>query len=168
MTHVKRLQNAAEALERFLARARRLGDTLGPILWQLPPRWQADPIRLEQFAALLPADLSHAFEFRDPRWFVPPVREVLERHGLNCCIFDMPELSCPFWITSDVVYLRFHGCGAIYAGRYGREGLQPWADRVQQWLAEGRHIYAYFNNDAWANAVKDAQRLRSLLLDSPA
>lgn len=163
LTHVKRLKDAAESLERFLSRARRLGDRLGPILWQLPPRWRADPERLEAFAALLPAELTHAFEFRDPRWFVPAVREVLKRFGLAFCIFDMPDLQCPSWVTGDVIYLRFHGAEKAYGGRYGREGLQPWANRIRRWVAEGYAVYAYFNNDALGYAVSDAQVLRGLL-----
>jgi uncharacterized protein YecE (DUF72 family) len=163
LTHIKRLKDAAAPLERFLSRARRLGDKLGPILWQLSPKWRADPARLDAFAALLPTDLVHAFEFRDPRWFVPPVREILERYGLSLCIFDMPGLACPAWVTGEAVYLRFHGSGVVYGGRYGQEGLRPWADRMQGWLAEGRAVYAYFNNDAFGYAVEDAQALRGLL-----
>jgi len=158
ITHVKRLKDAAEPLARFLARARRLGEKLGPILWQLPPRWRANPERLENFAALLPPDLTHAFEFRDSRWFVEPVRRILA-----FCIFDMPGLPCPTWVTSDVVYLRFHGSGVVYEGRYGREGLQPWAARIREWLCKGRRVYAYFNNDAFGFAVEDARELRELL-----
>jgi uncharacterized protein YecE (DUF72 family) len=163
LTHVKRLKEAAEPLERFLSRARRLGDKLGPTLWQLPPRWRANPARLGTFAALLPTDLTHAFEFRDPRWFVQPVREVLERFNLGFCIFDMPDLPCPIWVTSQVVYLRFHGSVVTYGGRYGQERLQPWADRIRRWLAEGCTVYACFNNDAFGHAVEDARTLRCLL-----
>jgi len=118
---------------------------------------------LDAFAALLPTDLIHAFEFRDPRWFVPWVREILERYGLSFCIFDMPGLACPAWVTSQVVYLRFHGSEAVYGGRYGQEGLRPWADRIRAWLAEGRAVYAYFNNDAFGFAIEDARTLRGWL-----
>ena len=163
LTHVKRLKDAAEGLERFLSRARRLGDRLGPVLWQLPPHWGADPARLAAFAALLPHDLAHAFEFRDPRWLVGPVQEVLERFGLALCIFDMPGLACPTWITGRIVYLRFHGHDQVYGGRYGPERLRPWAGRIRDWLAAGRTVYAYFNNDAMGNAVEDARTLQGLL-----
>jgi uncharacterized protein YecE (DUF72 family) len=163
LTHVKRLKDAAEPLQRFLSRARRLGDKLGPILWQLPPNWQADPARLEAFASLLPADLTYAFEFRDPRWFVQPVRELLERYGLGFCISDMPGLHCPTWVTGGVVYLRLHGWCVVYEGRYGRERLQPWAEHIRGWLAEGHTVHAYFNNDAFGYAIEDAQVLQSLL-----
>ncbi|MCL4299620.1 MAG: DUF72 domain-containing protein [Anaerolineae bacterium] len=163
LTHLKRLKDVAEPLERFLSRARRLGHTLGPILWQLPPRWHADPVRLETFAALLPTDVTNVFEFRDPSWFVPAVREILERFRLGFCVFDMPNLPCPLWVTSAVVYLRFHGAETTYAGRYGRAGLEPWAERIRQWLAEGRTVFAYFNNDAFGHAVEDAQLLQELM-----
>lgn len=164
ITHLKRLKDAAEPVSRFLARARRLGDKLGPILWQLPPRWRANPERLETFASFLSPELTHAFEFRDARWFVEPVRRVLEQHDLAFCIFDLPGLPCPSWITSDVVYLRFHGSQAVYGGRYGREPLRPWARRIQDWLHQGLTVYVYFNNDALGFAVEDARQLRSLIV----
>lgn len=163
LTHLKRLKDVAEPLERFLSRARRLGDTLGPILWQLPPNWHADPVRLETFAGLLPTDVINVFEFRDPSWFVPPVREILERFRLGFCVFDMPNLSCPLWVTSPVVYVRFHGAERTYAGRYGPAGLEPWTERIRQWLAEGRTVFAYFNNDAFGHAIEDARLLRELV-----
>lgn len=181
ITHVKRLKDAADPLERFLSRARQLGEKLGPILWQLPPRWRANTERLETFAALLTPNrsaeasalsltearsrrsLTHAFEFRDPRWFVEPVRDILERHRLAFCIFDMPGLPCPAWVTSDVVYLRFHGSGEVYGDQYGREALRPWATRIQEWLCEGHDVYAYFNNDPFGYAVDDALELRQLM-----
>jgi uncharacterized protein YecE (DUF72 family) len=165
ITHLKRLKDVGEPLARFLTRAQRLGDKLGPILWQLPPRWRANPERLEAFAALLPPELIHAFEFRDPRWFVEPIRDILEQHGLAFCIFDMPGLACPTWVTGDVVYLRFHGSETVYGGRYGREALRPWADRIQAWLHEGRTLYAYFNNDAFGFAVEDARALKQLITE---
>lgn len=163
LTHVKRLKEAAEPLGRFLARARRLGPHLGPVLWQLPPRWRPNLERLASFVALLPGDVTHVFEFRDPRWFVEPVRQVLERHRLTFCIFDMPGLECPAWITSQVVYLRFHGSGTLYGGRYGAQGLAPWVERIARWLDQGLTVFAYFNNDAFGNAVEDARTLREMV-----
>jgi uncharacterized protein YecE (DUF72 family) len=146
-----------------LPRARRLGETLGPILWQLPPNWRANLKRLETSAKLLPSDLTHVFEFRDQRWFVEPVRQILEKHNLTFCISDMPGLPCPDWITSDVVYLRFHGSERVYGGLHGREGLRPWVKRISAWRRDGHYVYAYFNNDAFGYAGKDAQTLRETM-----
>jgi uncharacterized protein YecE (DUF72 family) len=144
ITHVKRLQNCEEPLDNFISRARRLGDHLGPILYQLPPRWLPNTARLEAFAQLLPHDLLHVFEFRDPRWLVDPVREVLARHQLSFCIFDMPNAQCPHWVTRPLVYLRFHGSTALYAGRYSHEELAQWAVLVRQQAASGHDVYTYF------------------------
>lgn len=163
ITHVKRLRDVAEPLARFLERARRLGNHLGPILWQLPPHWDVDTERLASFVELLPGDLNFAFEFRDKRWFAERVRRILESHNLAFCIFDMPGLPCPMWVTADVVYIRFHGSGAIYGGLYGPAALRPWAANIRRWAEEDRTIYAYFNNDACGFAVQDARTLKSLL-----
>jgi uncharacterized protein YecE (DUF72 family) len=42
-----------------------VGRQLGPILFQLPPRWHFNPERLEGFLGSLPPDYRYAFEFRD-------------------------------------------------------------------------------------------------------
>ncbi|MFZ8843445.1 DUF72 domain-containing protein [Thermoflexus sp.] len=163
LTHVRRLKDCADPLARFLERARRLGDRLGPILYQLPPGWPPDPGRLAEFAALLPPDMLHGFELRDPRWWIEPVREVLARGALSFCLFDMPELSPPLWVTGPVVYIRFHGSTALYAGRYAREALAAWAERIRGFLRAGHEVYAYFNNDAFGHAVINAVELREML-----
>jgi uncharacterized protein YecE (DUF72 family) len=163
LTHLKRLKEVAEPLTRFLTRVERLEEKLGPILWQLPPHWRADPERIRAFANHLPKDMTHVFEFRDRRWFIPQIREILEQFELTFCIFDMPDLPCPPWITSRNVYLRFHGKEMVYGGLYGRESLKPWADRIRHWLGDNRKVYAYFNNDAFGYALEDALALQDLL-----
>ena len=165
LTHLKRLKDAADALERFLGRVRLLGDTLGPILWQLPPRFPADAARLANFAGLLPREMTHVFEFRDPRWFIPSVRSVLEQAHFSFCISDMPDLACPLWVTSKTVYMRFHGSGVVYGGLYGPGGLEKWAQHIRGWSCEDRAVYAYFNNDAFGFAVEDARTLKRMLGD---
>lgn len=163
LTHVRRLKDCAEPLARFLDRARRLGDRLGPVLYQLPPNWSADPDRLAAFATLLPRDLLHVFEFRDPRWWVEPIRATLARYGLSFCLFGMPDLTPPLWITGPIVYIRLHGSTALYAGRYRREELARWAERIRGFLQAGREVYVYFNNDAFGHAVRNAMERREML-----
>ena len=167
LTHLKRLRETGESLERFLSRARRLEHASGPILWQLPPHWRANPQRLADFAAAPPHDMVHAFEFRDPSWFNEAVRKILSENGLSFCIYHMPGLECPLWVTGPVIYLRFHGSGEVYGGRYGPQGLRHWARQIKRWLEAGHTVYAYFNNDAFGYAVEDARTLLELL-DAPA
>src|SRR5439155_1638588 len=86
LTHRKKLKDPAEPLGTFLGRARLLGARLGPLLYQLPPRWKCDAGRLRQFASLLPPDLRHVFEFRDPSWYNDEVRGLLTEYRLGFCI----------------------------------------------------------------------------------
>lgn len=163
ITHLKHLRECTEPVGRFLGRARRLGDHLGPVLYQLPPHWGADPERLEAFARLLPQDLVHVFEFRNRHWFIDLVRQVLERYGLSFCIFSLPGAQCPLWVTGQAVYIRFHGSDWAYGGRYSREELSPWAQRIQGFLTQGHDVYAYFNNDAFGYALENARELKDMI-----
>jgi uncharacterized protein YecE (DUF72 family) len=115
------------------------------------------------FADFLPTDLIHVFEFRDERWFEEPVRDVLARHGLSFCIFDLPGMRCPRWVTGSIVYVRFHGSNSLYAGRYSREELAGWAETIRNFLSAGHDVYVYFNNDAFGYAVINAHELQEMM-----
>jgi uncharacterized protein YecE (DUF72 family) len=65
LTHIKRLKDAKDPIDLFFSRARHLGPHLGPVLFQLPPKWKADAGRLRDFLQVLPRDYSYAVEFRD-------------------------------------------------------------------------------------------------------
>jgi uncharacterized protein YecE (DUF72 family) len=51
----------------------------------------------------------------------------------------------------------------LYTGSYSDDDLRWWADRIREWLAIDRTVYAYFNNDGGGNAVRNAERLKQLL-----
>jgi uncharacterized protein YecE (DUF72 family) len=156
-SHLKRLRDPQESIGHFLARARRLGATLGPILVQLPPRWSADPARLEAFLQAAPRDVRWAFEFRDPSWLCEAVYATLARHGAALCIHDLLARH-PRRVTAGWVYLRYHG--VHYAGTYSPQKLAAEAARIRRWLVAGFDVYAYFNNDAGGCAVRNAADLR--------
>jgi uncharacterized protein YecE (DUF72 family) len=164
LTHRKKLKDAEESLDTFLGLARRLGNHLGPLLYQLPPRWHCDVPRLRQFIDLLPRDLTHVFEFRDPSWCNEEVRALLAETGMSFCIHDMPGFACPEWVTARTVYLRFHGPGAKrYAGRYDRARLRDGAGRIDGYREAGHDVFVYFNNDVGGHAVTNAIQLREEL-----
>jgi uncharacterized protein YecE (DUF72 family) len=163
LTHLKRLSDPAEPLERFWSRAVRLGDRLGPVLYQLPPNWRRNVERLDAFLAEVPRGRSQAVEFRDRRWYHPSVYEVLERHGVALCVHDMQGSASPKRALGPFVYLRFHGSGQRYGGRYPSQRLAAWADRIGEWAGAGLPVWAYFNNDVGGHAVRDATRLREMV-----
>ncbi len=163
ITHFKKLKDSDAALARLLERSAALGDKRGPILFQLPPRWHADPMRLACFLRRLPPGPRYAFEFRHPSWFCEAVYDLLRAFECAFCIYQLGALESPVLRTAPFLYLRLHGPRAPYQGRYGRRALQPWARRIRTWARQGHPVYCYFDNDAQAHAVADAQTLQALL-----
>jgi uncharacterized protein YecE (DUF72 family) len=167
ITHLKKLLNAQESVTRLLTAARGLGDHLGIVLYQLPPRWHADPARLEQFLAQLPPEYAAAFEFRDPSWFEPAMLSRLEEiltttHAtLAIGIGGVSPTPPNIALIGSIRYLRFHA-GASGVGFTDAE-LAVWAERLAREAEAGYESYAYFNNDAEGHAIADARRLREML-----
>jgi uncharacterized protein YecE (DUF72 family) len=164
ITHMKRLKDPTASVEKFFLAADRLEGKLGPILFQLPPRWQVNTTRLREFLEALPAGHRHVFEFRDASWLEPEVFSILRQYNAAFCIHDLGDMQTPLQITADFTYLRFHGPGeAKYTGSYPRRELQKWAHRIDDWRQALAAIYVYFNNDVGGWAVKNALTLRELL-----
>ncbi|WP_240031445.1 DUF72 domain-containing protein [Guyparkeria sp. SCN-R1] len=163
ITHLKKLKDAQSIIATFFERIDRLGDRLGPILFQLPPRWHVNVERLSAFLDALPGGYRYAFEFRDPSWWNASVTDLLATHGAAFCLFDLDGETSPFIETADFVYLRWHGTDGPYRGGYSDAQLRSLAQRFQGALDDGRDVYAYFDNDAEAQAPRDAARLRAIL-----
>jgi len=159
ITHRKKLKDPRETLSLFLQRIAVLGDKLGPVLLQLPPRWRPNPARLEGFLEALPRDQRFTFEFRDPRWHEPKVMRLLERYRSAFCCFDLDGTTSPVRVTADFVYIRLHGPVAPYRGSYSDACLADWAARIAAWQAGGLDVYCYFDNDEHAYAPRNAQSL---------
>jgi uncharacterized protein YecE (DUF72 family) len=149
--------------EKFLSRARLLGDKLGPVLYQLPPNWNCNLERLREFLALLPGDLDHVLEFRNPTWLRDEVLALLSEHGVAFCVISLPGFDCPLRVTDPLVYIRLHGSGLVYGGCYNEGELRWWAEQIRGFLGEGHDVYVYFNNDAFGYAVQNALRLKGML-----
>jgi uncharacterized protein YecE (DUF72 family) len=160
LTHVKRLREPQEPLRRFWTRVRHLGPRRGPVLYQLPPRWNPDLERLGAFLHAVP-QAAQAVEIRDRRWYGDATCKLLEGARVALCLHDMPGSATEPRPVGPLVYVRFHGAGSKYEGSYSSQRLSAWADRVVEWAREGLPVWAYFNNDAAAHAVRDADRLRS-------
>ncbi|KTG17520.1 MULTISPECIES: DUF72 domain-containing protein [unclassified Guyparkeria] len=163
ITHMKKLKDPAESIQAFFDKVDRLGDRLGPILFQLPPRWHVNVERLAAFLEALPPGYRYAFEFRDESWWTEPVTDLLAEHGAAFCLFDLEGQTTPAWTTADFVYLRWHGSDGRYQGRYPDTVLDDWAGRIRRWTRDGREVFGYFDNDAQAQAPQDADRLLNRL-----
>jgi uncharacterized protein YecE (DUF72 family) len=177
VTHIKRLKGVGAALRTFLGRAKTLGNKLGPVLVQLPPSFKLDAKRLDTFlaqaarasSALRLGRLRLAFEFRHPSWFAPGAGRdtalaLLKDRGWALAFAHSARYPYPEDepVAAGFVYLRFHGPRELFASRYGRRGLAPWARKIARWRARGLDVYAYFNNDVAGYAAEDAATLARL------
>jgi uncharacterized protein YecE (DUF72 family) len=169
-----------------------LKQTLGPILWQLPPQLGFHADRLEQFLTLLPRDLEsalalarrrdervrgraclridanrplrHALEVRHPSFVDPAFVDLLRRQNVALVVADTAG-KFPFLddVTADFVYVRLHGDTELYVSGYSDDALDRWAARINEWSSAGRDVYCYFDNDAKVHAPFDAMRLAGKL-----
>ena len=123
ITQAKKLLDPEEPLERMMSAARHLGSRLGPILYQLPPSLGLNLERLEHFLATLPKDVTSVFEFRN--------RAGTSRRPTTCSK-DMARPSARMTCRArqreriavgPIAYVRFHGGGGKYWGRYPDDRL---------------------------------------------
>jgi len=162
LTHQKKLKEPEESLSRIISHARGLSEKLGPILYQLPPRWKVNTDRLREFLLLLPRDIRHVMEFRDPSWLIDEVFELLREHSVGCCIMSAPDLPRVMKVTAPFAYIRMHSGGYDTEGNYEEPQLEWWAEQVKEFL-RNVDVYVYFNNDYKGFAVQNARRLIELV-----
>lgn len=175
LTHLKRLREPEEPVARMFEHARELGPHLGPILYQLPGSFHCDLERLEGLLAVLPralgeiggvpaeVRLQHAIEFRHPSWYADETMALLNAHGVAMCVHDKAGSAITGPLDGPFVYVRFHGPGGSYFGRYERRRIDDWSARLAEQWRDGRDVYAYFNNDPEGMAVFNARELRESL-----
>jgi uncharacterized protein YecE (DUF72 family) len=161
LTHMKKLKDPEDPLFRFFENARQLGPHLGPILYQLPPRFPLNLERFETFLRALPRGYRHTVEFRDTTWYDERAYALLRRYKVALCLHDMVGSATGRIAVGPFIYVRFHHGTKKYGGRYPDARLDTWADWLAERAAEGLEVFAYFNNDTGGHAPRDAVRLRA-------
>jgi uncharacterized protein YecE (DUF72 family) len=143
ITHVKRLKEADDITGAFLRSIEPLGNAgrLGPVLFQLPPRFPCAPDLLAEYLESLPPRLRCAFEFRDPSWLNDTVYGLLERRRVCLCLAESEKLEMPEVLTSDFVYLRLRKTD------YSPEEREQIAERARRLMADGRDVFLFFKHE---------------------
>jgi uncharacterized protein YecE (DUF72 family) len=160
ITHIKRLKRPEEPLKNFLERARLLKEHHGPVLYQLPPNFHRDLDRMKNFLQVLPKKMTAIFEFRHESWFSEDTYRLLNEFNAAFCIHDLVDVPTPRVITGDVIYIRFHGPTDKYAGNYSKSALKNWAKWIKDNIKGKKAVFAYFNNDYNAYAIRNAKTLK--------
>ncbi len=158
ITHIRRLNNVEEPLQRFLLTLQPFGSQLGPVLFQLPPNLKCDAGLLRNFLSLFPKNFRSAFEFRHESWFSEEIYSALREHNAALCISETEKLTTPEVHTASYTYFRLRETS------YSPDDLRAIASRVERVLAEGREAYVFFKHEedprSPLNAVELLGRLR--------
>jgi uncharacterized protein YecE (DUF72 family) len=142
ITHIERLRESEFTQVLFRAiDPLRSSRRLGPVLFQLPPNFKADPALLAAFLEKLPSDVRTAFEFRNNSWLNDEVYALLKKHGVALCLAESEKFEVPQVVTAGFVYVR------LRKDDYSTEERAEIADRVKTLLADGRDVYVFFKHE---------------------
>jgi uncharacterized protein YecE (DUF72 family) len=166
ITHYKQFHGVSQLLGDFYTTVGRgLGEKLGPVLFQLPPRLTYDAGRLARILDCLDPSFINTLEFRHPSWWREEVYAALRERRVVFCGQSHPLLPEAVVATAPTLYYRFHGVPDLYASPYSGEALRQKAAELAS--APGvAQVYGYFNNDIGGAAIGNARQLRTLLGDT--
>jgi uncharacterized protein YecE (DUF72 family) len=157
LTHIKRLKEPKEPVTRFMQHAGSLGKKLGPVLVQLPPTLKKDATALRETLGYFPRNVRVTVEFRHDTWFDDEIKDMLTEFGAALSLADRgAEPITPLWKTADWGYVRWHMGLTNPIPCYSRRNMRDWAARIADIWGPDADVYAYFNNDPRACALRDA------------
>jgi len=164
ITHIRRLKNVEEPLQRFLPTLQPLAAQLGPVLFQLPPNLKADEPLLRDFLALLPRGFKAAMEFRHDSWLNDEVYQTLRERNAALCVALTEKLSTPEVRTANFIYFRFRQPIST------PDDVKKLGERVGQCVADGLETYAFFKHEedprSPLNAVELLNTVRQRVMSS--
>lgn len=165
LTHMKKLKDPEEPLTRLMDRAEGLQEKLGPILFQFPHTWHLNCDRLQAFLDLLQQypQQRYTLEFRHSSWLIPEVYKRIEQAKVALCLPVSPTVPLDIRLTAPWTYIRMHS--GQWGTGYSDPELETWATQIRAFWQQGIEVYTYFNNDPEGHAIRDAERLRTLLAD---
>jgi uncharacterized protein YecE (DUF72 family) len=174
ITHTAKLVNTGNALLEFFESVRGLGDKLGPVLVQLPPKLPFDEGVAQEFFTTLRGLHSGAvaLEPRHPSWFSLPVDQFLRGFEVARVAADPPkgsELAAQPGGWSELSYWRLHGTPRTYFSNYDERWLQLFAKRHHLLETDSslKETWVIFDNTALGHATANAAWLENAASSKP-
>lgn len=168
ISHEFCLRGATSLLDPFLHAVHHLGDRLGALLLQLPPRLVFDARVASAFFRALRrrTDSAVACEPRHGSWFTASADALLQRHGIARVAADPARvpLAAEPGGARDWSYWRWHGRPRMYYSSYDDRDLLALANAVE--AAGGGPAWIILDNTAHGHAVPNALRLQAMLEES--
>jgi uncharacterized protein YecE (DUF72 family) len=162
ITHILRLKNCAEALDRFAQAIDLIRESgrLGVILFQLPPNMKVDADRLSAFLDdARPLALRISFEFRHASWFDETIYALLRNHSAALCVAESDELSTPDEVTAPF------SCYRLRRTDYNAADLQAIAEKLKLRAKQG-DVFAYFKHEEQPTGALQAAGVLKRLRDA--
>lgn len=167
-THVAKLVDTDAIVTAFLDEAGGLGDRLGVLLVQLPPKLGFDGDVARRFFAMLrerhPGGI--ACEPRHPSWFDAEADQLLIEHRIARVAADPPVGSPAAGSPGGwpgLAYYRLHGTPRVYFSDYSSEALDAWAAKLRESAAAGADTWCIFDNTAGSHAIGNAIEMKALV-----
>jgi uncharacterized protein YecE (DUF72 family) len=163
ITHEQKLADCGALLDRFVAEVTGLGDKLGVLLVQLPPKFGFERRVADCFFRDLHqrADVAIACEPRHASWFTPEVNDWLaERRIARVAADPAPVLGGGEpggW--NGLLYFRWHGSPRIYYSDYDEAALATLRERLEAQCKHGVPTWCIFDNTAIGAALGNALAL---------
>ena len=167
LTHLKRLKEPEEPLERFFSVFEPMQKQMGPVLIQLPKIVPFDYNVSEHFYRLLKEKYSFyqfAIEVRHESWMTEDSYTLMAKYDIAFVISHSGD-HFPYRevVTSDNIYFRFHGPTSLYNSKYDDETMKKYSRLFTQWLRRGHDVWIFFNNDWFGYGIENALTLRKFL-----
>lgn len=166
ITHACVLSPSRQEVQRLLDPIRHLGEKLGPILIQLPPRHTFEEHIARGFLGLF-RDLypsGHVtLEPRHPTWFSSQAGDVLQEFEIGRVVADPPPTPAAVNLGgyAGLLYHRLHGSPHVYYSSYSTAQLDELSCCLaNQMLAS--EVWCIFDNTASGAAVPNAYTLANL------
>jgi uncharacterized protein YecE (DUF72 family) len=166
ITHGSKLICGPELLLPFLDQVNSLGQKLGPVLFQLPPKLVFEPNIATRFFGMLRDNFSGGavFEPRHPSWFAPEVETLWKDFRIARVAADpacVPAASQPSgW--NDLVYCRLHGSPRRYYSSYSDDFLNSLSSDLADY-ATTADVWCIFDNTASGSAILNGLTLQARL-----
>ena len=155
ITHLKRLKNVGEETEYLFSTLSVLDRKLGPVLFQFPKSFRADPVTLKDFLTLIPRTMSFAFEFRNPSWFDGETHDLLREKECTLCTADSDENP-----THEIISAAPWGYVRLRRSDYSDADLSHWIVGIlsQKW----KKAFVFFKHEEEARGPEMAMRFQAL------
>jgi uncharacterized protein YecE (DUF72 family) len=167
VTHTHQLRQADELVARFLEEAGALGNKLGCLLVQLPPKLSFDSGVAGEFFGLLRrrTTVPIVCEPRHASWFAEDADRLLESYQVARVAADPARVPAAVepggW--RGFSYYRLHGSPKVYYSAYSAEFISALAARLRDEATADRAVWVIFDNTTLGAATRNALDLSEAL-----